>query len=247
MAENSAIEWCDHTFNPWIGCTKVSPACDNCYAERDMDHRFGRVTWGPGQRRSRTTVQNWYKPRRWNREAAGADVRPKVFCASLADVFDVEVPEEWVDDLFNLIRDTPNLDWLLLTKRPQVAKTWFKNTRHYWPNVWLGTTVENQDMASARLPHLFKTNNVAKKFLSMEPLLEHVDIEYYGIIGELDWVIVGGESGPNWRPMEPSWAELIKDQCHRAGVSFFMKQMSGNTMAARKDIPPELMLREIPA
>src|SRR5690348_7339296 len=117
MAENTAIEWCDHTFNPWIGCTKVSPACDNCYAEAMMDKRYARARWGAGQPRVRTSASNWRQPYKWNNDAALDKPRPFVFCASLADVFDNEVPDEWRRDLFYMIRETPNLVWLLLTKR----------------------------------------------------------------------------------------------------------------------------------
>lgn len=117
--ENSKIEWTHHTFNPWIGCTKVSPGCLHCYAETLMDTRYGRVKWGKGQPRSRTAADNWRKPKQWNRAADGAAERPRVFCASLADWLDDEVPIDWLADLLDLIRRTPNLDWLLLTKRPE--------------------------------------------------------------------------------------------------------------------------------
>ena len=117
MGENSKIEWTDHTFNPWIGCTKVSPACDGCYAENLMDLRYGRVKWGAGEDRKRTAPANWRKPIAWNRAAALKDGPTFVFCASLADVFDNEVDEVWRRDLFNLIEATPNLTWLMLTKR----------------------------------------------------------------------------------------------------------------------------------
>ena len=118
MAENSKIEWTDHTFNPWMGCMKVGPGCDGCYAENLMDHRYGRVRWGAGEPRVRTSTANWRKPVQWNRDASGRDGdRPFVFCASLADVFDNEVDPLWRADLFALIDATPNLVWLLLTKR----------------------------------------------------------------------------------------------------------------------------------
>src|SRR5581483_1094173 len=148
MSENTKIEWCDHTFNPWMGCTKVSPGCANCYAETMMDHRYGKVRWGKGKPRQRTSSANWKLPLKWNKklsyrctscgtvfpdseleEVLGwecldcntvcSPVRPRVFCASLADWLDDEVPIEWLADLLALIYSTPNLDWLLLTKRPQ--------------------------------------------------------------------------------------------------------------------------------
>jgi protein gp37 len=115
MGENSAISWCDHTFNPWIGCTKVSDACENCYAEA-WNKRFGKAPgWGPGVPRYRT--RTWGEPLKWNREAARTGQRPRIFCASLADVFDNEVGQSWRDDLWQVLRETPNLRWMLLTKR----------------------------------------------------------------------------------------------------------------------------------
>jgi protein gp37 len=144
MAENSKIEWTDHTFNPWIGCTKVSPGCTNCYAEQSTPTRvargYGRELWGKGQPRQRTSESNWRQPIKWNRDAGMQETcgdcdpctggrkdqcavarprRPRIFCASLSDWLDDEVPIEWLADLLKLIRDTPNLDWLLLTKRPE--------------------------------------------------------------------------------------------------------------------------------
>src|ERR1035438_4677168 len=112
--ENSHIQWTDHTFNPWIGCTKVAPECKYCYAEEQQDHRYGRVKWGKGQPRSRTSENYWKQPIAWDKEASKFERRDKVFCASLADVFDEEVDDSWRNDLFALIDKTPNLDWLLL-------------------------------------------------------------------------------------------------------------------------------------
>jgi protein gp37 len=152
MAENSKIEWTDHTFNPWIGCQKVSPGCDHCYAEALMDKRYGKVQWGPHGERKRTSEANWKLPLRWAKAARSqhglypdAYRRPRVFCASLADVFDNRVPKEWRLDLWHLITQTPELDWLLLTKRPEnIAKMipW-RNGTAPWANVWLGTTAED--------------------------------------------------------------------------------------------------------
>ena len=250
MAANTKIEWATHTFNPWIGCTRVSPACDNCYAASMMDDRLGRAKWGPGEPRSRTSTGNWKQPYKWDRQAKGAADRPGVFCASLADVFDIEVPDAWRSDLFKTIANTPSLDWLLLSKRPDVARRFFRSAAIHWPNIWLGTTVENQRVASSRIQSLWETPHVAIRFLSMEPLLEPVDLRAYldpdlraGII---DWVIVGGESGRNARPMSPEWAESLRDQCAEFGVKFFMKQMSGTTAAERKAIPDGLRIRQIP-
>lgn len=177
MAENSKIEWTDHTFSPWRGCTKVSPACDHCYAEA-FDKRFGGDRWGPKAARTRTSAANWRKPLQWDRKAAVEGVRRKVFCASLADVFDNHgsILPDWRIDLWNLIEATPNLDWLLLTKRPQnIARYLPSAWGDGWPNVWLGTTVENQVEAERRIPHLLAVP-ARVRFLSCEPLLGPVDL-----------------------------------------------------------------------
>ena len=231
--ENSNIEWTDHTFNPWMGCTKVSDGCKNCYAETLMDKRYGKVKWGPQGQRVRTSAANWKKPLKWDREAAAAGKRARVFCASLADVFE-DKPDQrdemdkWRTELFQLIQDTPNLDWLLLTKRPENVMEMVGNVPWYYglPNVWIGTSVENQEQADKRIPALVSIP-AAVRFLSMEPLLGPIDLDLsgsnYGIHG-IDWVIVGGESGPNARPMHPDWARGIRNQCQEAGVPFFFKQ-----------------------
>ena len=251
MAENSKIEWTDHTFNPWIGCTNVSPACDHCYAEA-LDHRWGHDSWGTGKPRRRTSEANWKKPLAWDRKAARLGIRYRVFCASLADVFDAEVPDAWRVDLFVLIEATQNLDWLLLTKRPKVARE-FLTARPVLPNVWLGATVVNQKMANLRVPLLLDTP-AAIRFLSMEPLLEEVDLYRGGFSllhcvkspagkqhTRLDWVIVGGESGPQARDMDPAWARSLRDQCAGSAAAFFFKQMT-----RKAAIPPDLMVREFP-
>lgn len=187
MAENSKIEWTDHTFNPWIGCTKVSAACDHCYAEAATPTRVmraaGRETWGPHAPRQRTSAANWKKPLQWNKQAQAEGRRFRVFCASLADVFDnhKSILPEWRADLWRLIFNTPHLDWLILTKRPQnIAKmlpdAWEALTPGKgWSNVWLGTTVENQTEADRRIPRLLATP-AAVRFLSVEPMLGPVDL-----------------------------------------------------------------------
>ncbi len=236
MGENSAIAWTDHTFNPWVGCTKVSPACDNCYAE-SWSKRSGQVNWGHGQPRRRTTEANWSKPIKWNRQAETEGIRRRVFCASLADVFDAEVDPMWRENLFNLIDITPALDWLLLTKRPKVAAEYFDGDV-VPPNVWVGTTVENQKMADTRIPHLMSIN-AQVRFLSMEPLLEPVELKV-GILP--DWIIVGGESGANARPMNADWARRLRDLCAHFDVPFFFKQMT-----KKAEIPADLMVRAFPS
>lgn len=314
MSENTKIEWATHTFNPWIGCTKVGPGCDNCYAKADFEDRKHRVVWGAGQARSRTSIANWKQPVKWNRHAgimqnawahgvalhggnepaciaAGfiKPQRPRVFCASLADVFDNAVDPQWRADLFALIVATPNLDWLLLTKRignvlPMLAEISHGTDEGLMlvdlmplPNVWIGATIVNQEEADRDIPKLLAVP-AHKRFLSMEPLLSPVDIgswiepweecgyccesfdfetgrsdqcpecgqsgcmstgfgsdlrhDFDNVMGKMEvpagpgihWVIVGGESGPNARPMHPDWARSLRDQCAAAGVPFLFKQ-----------------------
>ena len=280
MSAQTGIEWCDSTFNPWMGCTKVSPACDHCYAERDTK-RFGRVEWGAGKPRVRTGADNWRHPKRWNDAAfvqcpscgwrgdwAEADrrngccpecnhlperftsVRRRVFSASLADWLDNEVPIEWLVDLLDLIRRTPNLDWLLLTKRignfstrlmrahahlwdtlsPNNAlRDWVLDWHHGNPpaNVWLGATVINQAEADRDAPKLLAVP-ARVRFLSIEPMLGPVDLvtAHKKTIGSgrIDWIIAGGESGPHARPSHPDWYRSLRDQCAASGVPFLFKQ-----------------------
>jgi protein gp37 len=263
MAENSKIEWTDHTFNPWVGCTKVSPGCDHCYAETRMDTRLHRVQWGAGQPRSRT--KTWGDPKKWNgaHEAFYAQHgrRQRVFCASLADVFDNEAPTIWRVELLALIAACENLDWLLLTKRIGNAKRLIEDAAHEarergmpavatglfgWlngdapSNVWLGATVVNQEEADRDIPKLLATP-AAVRFLSMEPLLGPVELADNWLYGagtdepRLDWVIVGGESGPGARPMHPDWPRGLRDQCEAAGVPFLFKQV-GSAVPVETDV-----------
>ncbi len=289
MSENSKIEWTDHTFNPWEGCQKVGPGCDNCYAET-RNARFAggeAINWGPGAPRRRTRESNWAKPKAWNTAHAEFFAqhgrRQRVFCASLADVFDNAVDPQWRANLFSLIAQTPNLDWLLLTKRIGNVKSMLAELSHGsdpdlslldmmpLPNVWIGATIVNQEEADRDIPKLLQVP-AKVRFLSMEPLLGPVDIVPYiggrsikcgcgfrrdehGLIGAthskewcircnkrtatgptLDWLIVGGESGPGARPMHPDWARSLRDQCADSGVAFLFKQwgewMAGNTNGA---------------
>lgn len=292
MATSSSIEWCDSTFNPWIGCTKVSPA------------RTRGIEWGAGKSRVRTSESNWNLPRKWNQmdvrivngepmryrgctricgiarptavhvscvhakikggTTIGIDPdvweaakiwRRRVFCASLADVFDNEVEQRWRDDLFALIYATPNLDWLLLTKRignaGQMVHDSISNVPeshgNRWDNVWLGATICNQAEADRDIPKLLSIP-AAKRFVSIEPMLGAINFrwqdyahratgetyrEYLERTGKvnqfeslkgIDWVIAGGESGPNARPMHPDWIRSLRDQCAAAQVPFLFKQ-----------------------
>lgn len=239
MGENSKIEWTDHTFNPWMGCTKVSPACDGCYAEAMMDHRYGKVQWGPHGERVRTAPSNWKQPSKWNKDAAAAGTRPRVFCASLADVFDNQVPPEWREDLFELIASTPNLIWLLLTKRPQNIVKMVRasgavagnGTRYLPRNAALGTTCEDQERADRNLTELLRAaveTGPAFTFGSFEPLLGPIDIStYLRTVPGLDWVIAGGETDQGKhkaRPVNPEWVRSLRDQCAEVGTAFHFKQ-----------------------
>lgn len=229
MAENSKIEWTDHTFNPWIGCQAVSPdGCKNCYAEA-LVQRFG----DDFSQRRRTSAANWKLPLKWNAQAEREGRRYRVFCASLADVFDNEVPVQWRRDLFDLIEATPHLDWLLLTKRIGNARRLygeaFLDSARPWPeNVWLGATVVNQGEADRDIPKLL-TVPARVRFLSIEPMMGPISLDAWPLYGEdeqplLHWVICGGESGPHARPMHPDWARSLRDQCAASGVAFLFKQ-----------------------
>jgi protein gp37 len=220
MAENSKIEWTDHTHNHWTGCTKISPACDHCYAE-GWAKRTGNGALWEGQRRL-TTEANRRKPLIWNREAGENGIRYRVFCSSLADVFDNQVPSEWREDLFRLIRATPHLDWLLLTKRPpNIAKMLPPDWGNGWHNVWLGVSTENREEMLRRGKAL-KAIPAVVHFWSAEPLLEDLGPIPADIMPS--WIITGGESGPGARPMHPDWARSLRDQCAAHGMSFFFKQ-----------------------
>lgn len=240
MAENSGIEWTDHTFNPWQGCVKVSPACTNCYAAT-LGARFG-VEWGPKARRKFQTESYWQQPLKWNAKAEKAGKRARVFCASMADVFE-KLPREHPDEmdiiaaraqLWDLIEATPALDWLLLTKRPEwilhmVPRPWKDG---FPTNVWVGTTLENQDQ-DLRLHHLAEVPS-SIHFVSVEPMLGPITLSgekegkvYHWLDPHpraIHWVICGGESGPGARPLHPDWVRSLRDQCQTAGVPFFFKQ-----------------------
>ena len=217
MAEHSEISWTDATFNPWIGCPRVSPGCDHCYAARDNERRKWVSGWDAERRRTKT----WGEPIKWNRKAAETGYRPRVFCASLADVFDNQAPDEWRADLWQLLRDTPNLRWMLLTKRIGNAA---KMLPVDWPfpHVGLMATMVNQTEWDRDFPKLAATP-AAWRGVSVEPMLGPI------IIGNdrPDWIITGGESGPNHRRTDPAWVRLMRDQCKRAGIAFHHKQWGG--------------------
>jgi len=294
MGERSGINWTNHSFSPWIGCSKVSPACANCYAERDWDKRYKRVVWGPHGTRRVAAGSSWRNPVRWDKRQAelesGSPVdplqRPRVFCSPLADIFEdwkgpmlssqgTSLNDQWLQvtrgrrlsmdnvrvRLFELIHKTPHLNWLLLTKRPENARQMIAsaigaNGAFSLKNVWLGASVENQEFADKRIPELLKCRDISPVlFLSCEPLLGPLRLDYpdslyphgpqyccsghecgcYGMpsdppaylnssFGGVDWVIAGGESGPNPRASDPNWFRSLRDQCKTANVPFFFKQ-----------------------
>jgi len=234
MGAKSKIEWTDSTFNPWVGCTKVArargapSACDFCYAEK-WAKRSGQVEWGNHPRR-RTTAAYWRNPLAWNSRARLFQTehgrRQRVFCASLADVFDNQVDPSWRADLFNLIRACDELDWQLLTKRPQnIRKMLPADWGNGYPNVWLGTTTEDARAYKQRASHLLKVP-AAIHFVSYEPALGplgHLDINGRSP----DWVIIGGESGVRSdlvRLTDPQWARNAIAECRRVGAAPFLKQ-----------------------
>lgn len=277
MGRDSGIQWTDHTFNPWMGCARVSPGCEHCYAETLVTGRMKLPVWGPAKttERKRTAESNWKKPLAWDRAAAKTGKRARVFCASLADVFeDHPSLAAWRTDLFALIERTPHLDWQLLTKRPEnllrvLPAAWLASPR---PNVWLGTTVEDQQRARERIPRLRRVP-ASRHFLSCEPLLEGLSLAPYldtsdlhdeaargHLASPIDWVIVGGESGPGARPFNVGWARSLVAQCRAAGVPVFVKQFGARpfdgagTVALRDshggdlaEWPADLRVREFPA
>lgn len=275
MAATTKISWCDHTFNPWVGCERISPACDSCYAAT-WAKRAGHPELWQGERR-RTTRENWKQPLKWDAAARAAGKRVRVFCASLADVFDNAVPMEWRVDLFELIGKTTNIDWLLLTKRIGNANRMLDEVMDVmscglqrwgepvtWTNLWLGATIANQAEADRDIPKLLATP-ARVRFLSCEPLLGAIDLglmrrsygfprhitsdgRAVGMPQGLHWVIAGGESGGKARPSHPDWFRSLQQQCASAGVAFFMKQMGGtrDKRDALESIPEDLRIREWP-
>ena len=244
MAEQSGISWTDATFNPWIGCTKVGPGCDNCYAEALMDKRWQRVQWGPGQPRRRTTT-TWRDPVKWNTNHAAFFAqhgrRQRVFCASLADVFDNEVDPAWRADLMDLIEATPNLIWLLLTKRIGNVR---KMTAGRLPgNAAIGATIANQEEYNRDAVKLAEVRAALRplfSFGSFEPLLGPIALNDLAP----DWIIVGGETSQGAhraRLMPSEWPRAMSERAAHLNRAFFMKQMTD-----KHPIPLDLLVREYP-
>ncbi len=238
MGDKTLIAWTDHTFNIAWGCVKVSPGCTNCYAD-DLSSRYGFDVWGPKAPRRTFGEKHWNEPRKWNRLAALEGQRRRVFCSSMCDNFEdhptivAQLPRLWA-----LVRETPWLDWQLLTKRAdRIARSlpadWYTYSNGY-PNVWLGVSCENQEYADRRVPCLAHVPAVVR-FVSYEPALGPIDWNVRSVwptnmgltprlIDGLDWIIYGGESGAHHRGHELDWPRQTREQCAAAGVAFFYKQ-----------------------
>lgn len=281
MGENTKIEWCRHTFNPWYGCQKVAPACDFCYAE-SWAKRSGLVEWGPHASRRRSSVAKWREPLKWDAAAKAAGEKHTVFSCSLGDIFDNQIETAWRRDFFQLCRETPNLIYLLLTKRPQNIIKLCVEAGGLPRNAAIGTTVEDQIRADVNVPALLEAKIAVRPlftFVSCEPLLGHLSLEPWlewpdhapevegrtwgcaGCDGDcqncpakgavysteegdldddgcpawitherqtIDWIICGGESGPNARPMHPDWARSLRDQALASGAAYLFKQWGAN-------------------
>ena len=223
MGAETAIAWTDSTFNPWWGCSRVGPGCDHCYAEA-LDRRTGGRHWGPRAIPRSMSAANWRNPWRWQKAAEAHGERRKVFCGSMCDVFDKNAPQGARERLWTLIRSTPRLDWQLLTKRaPNIERFLPADWSDGYANAWLGVTVEDRKHGLPRLERLRRIP-ARVRFLSIEPLLE--DLGPLDLSG-IHWVVVGGESGPQARPLEAAWVEGIQQQCAAQAVPFFFKQWGG--------------------
>lgn len=252
MGKKSKIGWTHGTFSGWGGCAKVSPGCANCYAEReDTTRHYTTDGWGVGKPRKLATDEYWKKPIEWNREAAANHTRMMVFTASISDVFDTEVPIEWLARLLDLIRVTPSIDWQVLTKRIEQVISRLEATAslqpvgsalHDWieawlggwapANIWMGTSVEDQERMDERIFHLL-TIPATRRWLSLEPLVGPVTVGEFLGSGPLkpwlkgakvDWLVVGGESGPRARPLHPEWVYNLIDESRLHKTPLFFKQ-----------------------
>ena len=240
MSKTTHIGWTDHTANFWWGCQRVSPGCEHCYAEELATTRRKLKVWGPPKTTERLRMKGvWSDVPKWNREAIRDGVRRRMFVSSMADVFE-DHPQvaPWRSEALALLETCTSLDVQLLTKRPEnirgmVPAHWLES----WPaHVWVGTTVEDQKRAEERIPHLLRVP-ARVRFLSCEPLLEAIDIESHLNVRDVDWVIVGGESGSDARPFDIAWARSIISQCRDASVPVFMKQLGARPVdSARAEV-----------
>ncbi len=227
MGVKTEIAWTDSTFNPWWGCQRVSPGCEHCYAEA-FAKRTGKAEWGPTAERWLFGDKHWAEPLKWNAAALKAGRRHRVFCASMADVFedrrDLAAQRE---RLWALIEATPALDWQLLTKRPQnMTRLAPSRWSEAWPsNVWAGTSTEDQGRADERI-HVLRRVPCETLFISAEPLLGpiHTNLSF------VSWAIVGGESGPGARPCDLDWVRALVDDCRRWGTAAFVKQLGDSSV-----------------
>lgn len=241
MGEITGISWTDHTFNPWWGCTRVSPGCVNCYAET-FDKRVGGDHWGPGKPRRTFSDKHWAEPLKWDAKAKLEGIRRKVFCASMADIFDAEAPEGQRERLWELIRKTDNLIWQLLTKRVEGYED-LPGDLMCCPDVWKGFTAEDQQRYDERWPLMKRWPGVT--WLSYEPAIG--PLTTFKVWHKPSWIVVGGESGNQRRPFEESWARNILMECRSHGIPFFMKQFGARTPAEGKAlIPDSLNIQEFP-
>lgn len=230
MGEHTGILWTDHSFNGWWGCTRVSPGCENCYAET-FDKRVGGDHWGPGKMRRVFGEKHWNEPLKWNRKAQADGVIRKMFCFSMADIFDEEAPAGERDRFWELCRATPFLIKQLLTKRVTGYRKYMPHDLVDNPMVWCGFTAEDQRRFDERWPEMVR---LAPRipWVSYEPALG--PLTYRGYLNVPRWTVCGGESGNGFRPMHLEWAENLRDECRERGVEFFMKQMSARTPHARE-------------
>lgn len=258
MSDKSKIEWTEATWNPWYGCIKISPGCKNCYMYREME-RYGRdpkvVT------RSKTKFND---PLLWVKRG-----QPPKFCftCSWSDFF-IESADAWRPEAWGIIRQTPQITYQILTKRPELIRDRLPaDWGDGYENVWLGTSVESRKYVR-RITELTKIK-ARVLWVSAEPLLDDLSLRWLSVFHEnapyiaqrkgpstdhldglrrLHWIVVGGESGPECRPMEAAWAREIAAQCKEAGVPFFMKQMGGKAdkRGDLADIPEDLHIRQYP-
>jgi protein gp37 len=251
MGAETGISWTTHTFNCVHGCTEVSPGCDNCYA-RVLDARWGPPHWGKGVPRREFGDKHWGEPLKWDKVAAREGVQAKVFCSSMADVMDDEWPKGVRERLWELIDNTPNLIWQLLTKRPHRYHRYLPAAFKH-RNVWLGTSAEDQHYYDIRWPILaeIRKETMLTTFISYEPALGPLTLKKHAHlldVGVPDWIIAGGESGPKRRSMKTEWFTNLKQECEDNGVSFWLKQMSARTPEEGAAlIPANLLLRQFPA
>lgn len=226
MGANTKIEWADHTWNPWLGCTQVGPPCDFCYAKEMMDTRYGRVRWGAGEDRIRTSDANWKEPLKWDRAAAASGKKATVFCLSLGDIWDNEVDPLWRRQAFEVMERTPNLIYLLLSKRIGNAESMCdpcKGNPLLPRNAAMGATMANQEEYDRDRMKLKRAAEVLAPmftFASIEPMLGPIILDS----NAPDWIICGGESGKHARPMQPEWVRSLRDQCAARRIPFLFKQ-----------------------